>query len=97
LHTLKTASIPPFCKNFAGHILISSKSMLYPHRDVLLTSFNGWELGCDDDDVYLKERLQREYHKMHNPTQKCRPAKSISKKVIQTIKDTDITEKPNNK
>jgi hypothetical protein len=33
-----------------------------------------------------------------NPTQKRRQAKSISKRVnIQTVKDTDITEQPNNK
>jgi hypothetical protein len=33
-----------------------------------------------------------------NPTQKCRPAKGISKRVhIQIIKDTDITEHSNNK
>jgi hypothetical protein len=32
------------------------------------------------------------------PTQKCRPAKGISKRVdIQIIKDTDIREQPNNK
>jgi hypothetical protein len=31
-------------------------------------------------------------------TQKCRPAKGISERVnIQIIKDTDITEQPNNK
>jgi hypothetical protein len=35
---------------------------------------------------------------MHNPTQKCRPAKSMSERVnIQIIKDTDIIEQPNNK
>jgi hypothetical protein len=33
-----------------------------------------------------------------HPTQKCRPAKGISKRVnIQMIKDTDITEQPKNK
>jgi hypothetical protein len=29
------------------------------------------------NDVYLKERLQRGCHKIHNPIQKCRPAKGI--------------------
>jgi hypothetical protein len=42
----------------------------------------------DDDDVYLKS----------NPTQKCRPAKGISKRGnIQILKGTDIIEQPNNK
>jgi hypothetical protein len=32
---------------------------------------------------------------MHNPTQKYRPAKGISKRVkIRIIKDTDVTEQP---
>ncbi len=45
--------------------------------------------------------LKKDYNKgvtKSNPTQKCRPAKGISKRVnIQIIKDTDITEQPNNK
>jgi hypothetical protein len=45
----------------------------------------------DDDDVYLK-KLQREGVTKSYPTQECRPAKGISKRVNkQIIKDTDIT------
>jgi hypothetical protein len=49
----------------------------------------------DDDDVYLKKITTRGVTKS---TQKYRPVKCISKRVnIQIIKDTDITEQPNNK
>jgi hypothetical protein len=42
----------------------------------------------DDDDVYLKKITTIGCHKMHYPTQKCRPAKGISKRVnIQIIQD----------
>jgi hypothetical protein len=45
--------------------------------------------------------LKKDYNKSvtkSNPTQKCRPAKGISKGVnIEIIKDTDIREQPNNK
>jgi hypothetical protein len=48
----------------------------------------------DDDIVYLKTITTRGAKKF-NPTQKCRPAKGISKRVnIQIIKDNDITEQP---
>jgi hypothetical protein len=47
-----------------------------------------------DDDVYIKKITTRCVTKS-NPTQKCRPAKGISKRVnIQIIKDTDIIEQP---
>jgi hypothetical protein len=46
-------------------------------------------LGPDDDDVYLKKDYNKGVTK-YNPTQKCRPAKGISKRVsIQLIKDTE--------
>jgi hypothetical protein len=49
----------------------------------------------DDDDVYLKEDYNEDVIKFN---QKCRPAKGISKRVnVHIIKDTDITEQPNNK
>jgi hypothetical protein len=60
------------------------------------------ERGCiigqdDDDDVYLKKITTRGVTK-YNPTQKCRPAKGISKRDnIQIIEDAEITEQPNNK
>jgi hypothetical protein len=50
----------------------------------------------DDDDVYLKKDHNNGITKL-NPTQKCRPAKGISKRVnIQIIKNADITEQLNN-
>jgi hypothetical protein len=50
----------------------------------------------DDNVIYLKK--YKEGVRKSNPTQKWRPAKGISKRVnIQIIKDTDITEQPNNK
>jgi hypothetical protein len=49
----------------------------------------------DDNDVYFKKDYNDGAAKS-NPTQECRPAKGISKRVnIQIIKDTD--EQPNNK
>jgi hypothetical protein len=51
----------------------------------------------DDDDAHLKKITTRGVTKS-NPTQKCRPATGISKKVnIQITKHTDITKQPNNK
>jgi hypothetical protein len=48
--------------------------------------------------MFTWKRLQREGVTKSNPTQKCRPAKGISKRVkIQIIKDTDITGQPINK
>jgi hypothetical protein len=45
----------------------------------------------DDDDVYFKKNYNKGVTKS-NPTQKCRSAKGISKRVnIQIINDTDIT------
>jgi hypothetical protein len=50
-----------------------------------------------DDDVYIKKFKTRGVTKF-NPTQKCRPAKGMSKRVnIQIIKDTDMKEQPKNK
>jgi hypothetical protein len=55
------------------------------------------DVYLNDDDVYLKKVTTSGVTKF-NPTQKCRPAKGIGKRVnIQIIKDTDITEQPNNK
>jgi hypothetical protein len=49
-----------------------------------------WKL--DDDEIYLKKITTGGITKS-NPTQKCRPAKDISKRVtIPIIKDTDTTE-----
>jgi hypothetical protein len=52
----------------------------------------------DNDDYFYFKKITTRGVTISNPTQKCRPAKGISKKVnIQIIKDTDITEQPNNK
>jgi hypothetical protein len=57
-------------------------------KAVLLTA--GHEVpDDDDDDVYLKKITTSSATKS-NPTQKCRPAKGISKRFnTQIIKDTD--------
>jgi hypothetical protein len=51
----------------------------------------GWSRpDVDDDDDYLEKITTRGVTKS-NPTQKCRPAKGISKRVnIQITKDTDL-------
>jgi hypothetical protein len=47
--------------------------------------------------MFTLKRLQQEGVTKSNPTQKCRPAKGISKRVsIQTIKDIYVTEQFNN-
>jgi hypothetical protein len=50
-----------------------------------------------NDDVYLKKDYNEGVTKS-NPTQKCRPAKGISKRVnIKIINNIDIKEQPNKK
>jgi hypothetical protein len=48
--------------------------------------------------MFTYRKSQQESVTESNPTQKCRPAKGISRRVnIQTIKNTDITEQPSDK